>query len=209
MKPHIVTVSGPSLSGKTEFTKILQRDYGFNAVVSVTTRPQRSSETQGIDYNFITPEEYSQLTLIQKTDFNGFQYGVSEEEVLSKQEKPILWVVAPKSIAQIEQYCKEHDFNFTKIFITNPQEILFERLFDRFKSDTKASTATYVNRLNSIVNVEKAWVSEAINPQSKLKYDLVYTSFNKDNTQDIIADALNTIAEKDNKLTTVTKKKKM
>ena len=117
MKPHIVTVSGASLSGKTEFTKILQRDYGFNAVVSVTTRPQRSSETQGVDYHFITPEEYAKLTLIQKTDFNNYQYGVSEEEVLSKHEKPVLWVVAPQSIAQIEDYCNKAGFNITKIFI--------------------------------------------------------------------------------------------
>lgn len=196
MKPHIVTVSGPSLSGKTEFTKILQKNYGFNAVVSVTTRPQRSSETQGIDYHFITPEEYSKLTLIQKTDFNNYQYGVSEEEVLSKQNKPVLWVVAPKSIAQIETYCQENNFNLTKIFITNPQEILFERLFERFKNDNNAATSTYVNRLNSIVNVENEWVKEAINPDSTLKYDLVYTSFNQVNSPDIIQNTLDLIETK-------------
>lgn len=209
MKPHIVTVSGPSLSGKTEFTKILQRDYSFNAVVSVTTRPQRSSETQGVDYHFITPEQYSQLTLIQKTDFNDYQYGVSEEEVLNKQDKPVLWVVAPKSISQIEQYCQQHDFNLTKIFITNPQEVLFTRLFNRFKSDTKASTDTYVNRLNSIVNIESNWVKEATNPNSSLKYDLVYTSFNQDNTLDIIHNALDTIAKKETQQLTLGKKLKM
>ena len=206
MKPHIVTVSGPSLSGKTEFTKILQRDYGFNAVVSVTTRPQRSSETQGVDYHFITPEEYAKLTLIQKTDFNNYQYGVSEEEVLSKHEKPVLWVVAPQSISQIEDYCNKAGFNLTKIFITNPQEVLFERLFERFKNDEKATTATYVNRLNSIVNVEGKWVKEATNPDSELKYDLVYTSFNQQNTQEIISDALKTIEAKN---LTVSKKHKM
>ena len=206
MKPHIVTVSGPSLSGKTEFTKILQRDYGFNAVVSVTTRPQRSSETQGVDYHFITPEEYAKLTLIQKTDFNNYQYGVSEEEVLSKHEKPVLWVVAPQSISQIEDYCNKAGFNLTKIFITNPQEVLFERLFERFKNDEKATTATYVNRLNSIVNVEGKWVKESTDPDSELKYDLVYTSFNHQNTQEIISDALKTIEAKN---LTVSKKHKM
>lgn len=201
MKPHIVTVSGPSLSGKTEFTKILQREHGFNAVVSVTTRPQRSSETQGIDYHFITPEEYSKLTLIQKTDFNNYQYGVSEEEVLNKQEKPVLWVVAPKSIPQIEEYCIKSGFNLTKIFITNPQEVLFERLFNRFKEDSKASVETYVNRLKSIVNIEGDWVKEATNPNSILQYDLVYTSFNNSNTQEIIQKSLDFIEEKNLKNT--------
>lgn len=209
MKPHIVTVSGPSLSGKTEFTKILQRDYGFNAVVSVTTRPQRSSETDGVDYHFISPEQYAKLTLIQKTDFNNYQYGVSAEEVLSKQEKPVLWVVAPQSIAQIEDYCKANDFNLTKIFITNPQEVLFERLFERFKADKNASTATYVNRLNSIVNVEREWVKQALDPSSNIKYDLVYTSFNNANTDKIVNDSLTYIEQKQVQLTSdqTTKKK--
>lgn len=206
MIPHIVTVSGPSLSGKTEFTKILQKEHSFNSVVSVTTRPQRSSEVNGADYHFISPEDYSKLTLIQKTDFNNYQYGVSEEEVLSKHEKPVLWVVAPQSIPQIEAYCQRKGFNLTKIFITNPQEVLFERLFERFKNDKNASTATYVNRLNSIVNVEREWVKEATNPDSSLKYDLVYTSFNVNNTQEIVQGVLNHIQNKDLK---TSKKPKM
>lgn len=196
MTPHIVTVSGPSLSGKTEFTKILQKEHQFNSVISVTTRPQRSSEVNGIDYHFISKEDYSKLNLIQKTDFNYFHYGVSEEEVLNKQDKPILWVVAPQSISQIEDYCKEKGFLLTKIFITNPQEVLFERLFERFKNDTNASVTTYVNRLNSIVNVEKEWTNQAVNPESPLKYDLVYLSFNDKNTEDIIQTSLTYIQNK-------------
>ena len=196
MKPHIVTISGPSLSGKTEFTKILQQEFNFNSVVSVTTRPQRSSEKNGVDYYFITPEEYSQLTLIQKTDFNNYQYGVSEEEVINKQEKPILWVVAPKSIPQIEKYCEEKGFLLTKIFITNPPEVLFTRLFERFKNDKNATTETYVNRLNSIVNIESNWVKEANDITSSLQYDFVYNSFNQENTKQIIEEAFNNITNK-------------
>jgi hypothetical protein len=147
--------------------------------------------------DLVFQEEYSKLILIQKTNFNNFQYGVTEEEVLSKQNKPILWVVAPQSIPQIEQYCKIKGFNLTKIFITNPQEVLFKRLFERFKNDKNASITTYVNRLNSIVNVEIEWVKEAINPKSSLKYDLVYTSFDFNNTQDIINKSLEYIKNKE------------
>lgn len=192
-KPHIITVSGPSLSGKTEFAKILQKEHHFNAVTSVTTRPQRSSETEGIDYYFITNEEYSKLKLIQKTDFNNFQYGVSENEVLSKANQPILWVVAPQSINQIENYCSDNNFLLTKIFITNPQDVIFERLLERFKNDSNATTQTYVNRLKSIVNVESEWVKEANNTNL---YDLVFTKFDKDNTQDVINTTLSNVNKK-------------
>jgi guanylate kinase len=202
--PHIVTVSGPSLSGKTEFTKILQKEFDYNAVVSVTTRPRRSAETNNVDYYFITPEEYSNLKLIQKTDFNNYQYGVSENEVLTKTNKPILWVVAPQSIPQIENYCKENNFNITKIFITNPQEILFTRLFDRFKNDSNATIDTYVKRLNSIVNVESEWVKDAMSKNST--YDLTITEFTKETCYDKIHEALLLIDSKSNKTNVVSKK---
>jgi guanylate kinase len=197
--PHIITVSGPSLSGKTEFTKILQKEFGYNAVVSVTTRPQRSTETNGIDYNFITPDEYSKLKLIQKTNFNNYDYGVSEKEVLSKTNKPILWVVAPQSIPQIEKYCNDNNFNITKIFVTNPQQILFTRLFERFQSDSNATIDTYVNRLNSIVNIESKWAEDAINPLATIQYDLVIKEFNKLNTYNKIEEAISIIDSKNHK----------
>lgn len=205
MKPHIVTVSGPSLSGKTEFTKILQKEHGFNSIVSVTTRPQRGSEIDGLDYHFITPEAYAKLTLIQKTDYNNFQYGVSEEEVISKKEHPILWVVAPQSVSQIEKYCHQNDFNLTKIFITNPKEIIFERLFSRFKNDEKGSVSTYVNRLNAIINIENEWVIEATNPETSFKYDLIYTSFDNTNTQEVVNKSVEHVNLKNNNV----KKNKM
>lgn len=49
-------------------------------------------------------------------------------------------------------------------------------------------------------------LKEATNPDSELKYDLVYTSFNQQNTQEIISDALKTIEAKN---LTVSKKHKM
>lgn len=187
--PHIITVSGPSLSGKTELSKTLHNDFGFNAVVSVTTRPRREQEVDGVDYHFISEQEYQKLTLVQKTNYNAYNYGVSEDEVLSKSDKPILWVIAPKSIAQVEAMCEERGYLLTKVFVNNPEDVLLGRLFKRFREDILADVTTYVKRLEDMISVEKNWINEAA-------YDIVIPTFNEQNKQAVLSDLVSTILQK-------------
>lgn len=196
--PHIITLSGPSLSGKTELSKILQNDYSYNTVVSVTTRPRREQEVNGIDYHFINESEYSDLNLIQKTNYNNYNYGVTEKEVLSKQEKPILWVIAPKSINQVEQICQEKGYLLTKVFVNNPEDVLLGRLFKRFREDIVADVKIYVKRLEDMIKVEKNWINEA-------SYDLIIPSFNEENKIDVVERVVDFIEQK--KLKSVNRKK--
>ena len=51
----MVILSSPSGVGKTTLTKKIQQKYqSFKISVSHTTRPPRSNEVDGVDYNFIT-----------------------------------------------------------------------------------------------------------------------------------------------------------
>lgn len=187
--PHIITVSGPSLSGKTELSKTLHNDFGFNAVVSVTTRPRREQEVDGVDYHFITEEQYKHLSLIQKTNYNNYNYGVTEDEVLSKSDKPILWVIAPKSIAQVEAICKQQGYILTKVFVNNPEDVLLGRLFKRFREDILADVNTYVKRLEDMISVEKNWINEA-------QYDIVIPTFQEENKHAVVSELVATILQK-------------
>ncbi|MEO0715973.1 MAG: guanylate kinase [Planctomycetota bacterium] len=60
----LVIVSGPSGVGKTTITRGLERRIG-DAVFSVswTTRDKTEKDTEGVDYHFATPEEFSQLKI--------------------------------------------------------------------------------------------------------------------------------------------------
>ena len=185
--PHIVTVSGPSLSGKTEFTKLLKEQCGFNVVVSITTRPQRGQEKDGIDYHFITLDEYKKTPMVQTTFFNGNYYGVSEQEVLSKKDKPLLWVIAPQSIPQVEQYCLKKGWNLTKVFISNPEDVILSRLFMRFKNDSLADPSVYIKRLRAMQNEEFKWIQDA--KQNNI-YDLKVDEFDTHNTQKVLEQAI-------------------
>lgn len=197
---HIITVSGPSLSGKTELTKILNKEYGFESVISHTTRPQRGQEENNIDYYFIDDAKFNKIEMVQTTNFNGFKYGVSKEEINKKGEKPILWVIAPESINQVEKYCKENNFKLTRIFVSNPKDIILERLFTRFKEDNQGNPKIYVKRLNSIIQNEMKWIDEAIEDalNDNTKYDLKFFEFNQDNTKETINKIINNINKNNN-----------
>ena len=59
MKPFLLVLSSPSGGGKTSIARRLledRNDLGYS--VSATTRPMRERERDGIDYQFLTREEF-------------------------------------------------------------------------------------------------------------------------------------------------------
>ena len=61
-RAHIVVLSGPSAVGKTTVVRCLRdRVAGLYFSVSATTRRPRPGETDGVDYHFVSPEEFQRL----------------------------------------------------------------------------------------------------------------------------------------------------
>ena len=58
----MVVLSSPSGVGKTTITKKIQQKYqSFKISVSHTTREPRSNEVDGVDYNFVTIDQFKDL----------------------------------------------------------------------------------------------------------------------------------------------------
>lgn len=58
-EPLLVVISGPSGVGKDSVIHAMkERDLPFYFVVTATTRPKREHEVHGVDYFFITSEEF-------------------------------------------------------------------------------------------------------------------------------------------------------
>jgi guanylate kinase len=81
-KGLIVVISAPSGAGKTTLCKrLLQTSPLFTYSVSFTTRPPRKNEIEGVDYYFVSREEFKEM--IEKGEFvewaevHGQLYGTS------------------------------------------------------------------------------------------------------------------------------------
>ncbi len=88
-KGLLIVISGPSGTGKgTICRELLRRNKNINLSISATTRKPRNGEVDGINYFFITKEDFEDM--IRKEEFleyanvYGNYYGTPKKFVLDK-----------------------------------------------------------------------------------------------------------------------------
>ena len=113
-KGRLIVVSGPSGAGKTTVLKqVFARCPRLVASVSATTRPPRPGEVDGVDYYFLTPEEFAARR--QRGEFlecfevfgSGHWYGTLEREVaprLAAGKWVVLEIDVDGTLAVLERY---------------------------------------------------------------------------------------------------------
>jgi guanylate kinase len=82
----MLVLSSPSGAGKTTITrKMLERDRNLSISISVTTRPKRPGEVDGVHYHFIDKAEFDRLIaerkLLEHANVFGNWYGTPREPV--------------------------------------------------------------------------------------------------------------------------------
>ena len=82
----IIILSAPSGSGKTTLCKAVQKfEKDITWSVSYTTRKKRDAEKNGIDYNFISKNRFTNYIkngfFIEWEDVHGFLYGTAKETI--------------------------------------------------------------------------------------------------------------------------------
>ncbi|UCE66961.1 MAG: guanylate kinase [Candidatus Zixiibacteriota bacterium] len=131
----IVVISSPSGTGKTSICReLLEKHHDFTFSVSATTRPPRKNEKNGVDYYFLTDEEFSRL--LKKNEFAewagvfGFRYGTLKSEIVRalKDDRVLLCDVDVQGGMSIKKRYKDA----VSIFIIPPSLTeLKRRLFKR------------------------------------------------------------------------------
>ena len=85
-KGMLLIISGPSGTGKgTLIAKLLKSDPSFRFSCSVTTRGPRDGERPGIDYDFVSMEEFQRLVdedaFLEHATVHGNRYGTLKKTV--------------------------------------------------------------------------------------------------------------------------------
>lgn len=81
----MIVLVGASASGKTELAKQLYQTYGYTKCITTTTREPRNNEVDGIDYHFLSKDEFSKLmdqdAFYEVTHYNDYAYGIQKKDV--------------------------------------------------------------------------------------------------------------------------------
>ena len=153
----MVILSSPSGVGKTTITKKLQQKYqNLKISISYTTRPPRSNEIDGVDYNFISKKKFEEL--INKKNFYEYAkifenyYGTLKKNVDETIKKnDIIFDIDWQGTKQLTSF---RNLNIIKIYlITNSKSELKKRLLKR-DQNTKEEVE---KRFNSFDEDIKHW----------------------------------------------------
>ena len=152
----MVILSSPSGVGKTTLTKKIQQKYqSFKVSVSHTTRLPRSNEINGVDYYFVSVQEFREL--IKKNNFYEHAkifenyYGTSKNEVDKlKSSNDIIFDIDWQGTKQLSKF---KNLKFIKIFLTIDKDELHERLTKRNQNTKEEIT----KRFNSFEEDSMHW----------------------------------------------------
>ena len=124
----MIVLVGESASGKSSIERHLVDYYGFNKVVSYTTRNPRQGEVNGVDYHFIDTKKFFELSeqgfFAEKASYNGWNYGTAKEDCTDDK----VAVLTPHGLRQVT---KLDGINVTSFYINVPRRDRLIKILQR------------------------------------------------------------------------------
>lgn len=120
----MLILSSPSGAGKTTIARmLLAEDPGIQLSVSVTTRPRRPGEIEGVDYHFVDPHEFERMVeageLYEWAQVFGHCYGTPKARIRQglKEGRDYLFDVDWQGTQQLYQ---KAEADVVRVFILPP-----------------------------------------------------------------------------------------
>ena len=114
----MIVLVGESASGKSSIEKYFVDNYGYKKIVSYTTRQPREGEIDGVDYHFISVEQFKLLKgkgfFAETAIYNNWYYGVAKEDCTNDK----VAVLTPHGLRQIS---KIKNINVISFYINVPR----------------------------------------------------------------------------------------
>ena len=127
----LIVLSSPSGAGKTTISRLLlEAEPEITMSVSVTTRPQRNGETDGVDYHFVADAEFDRLIdageFVEWAPVFGYRYGTPKAPVKAalKAGRDILFDIDWQGTQQLEAAMGE---DLVSVFLLPPSMGELER----------------------------------------------------------------------------------
>jgi guanylate kinase len=155
----MLILSSPSGAGKTTLTRMLlqSKELDLSLSISVTTRPRRSSEVDGIHYSFISTRQFEAMRdndeLLEWAEVHGNFYGTPREPVerILAQGRDVLFDIDYQGTQQVRAKAGQ---DAVTIFILPPS---LDELQARLERRAEDSPETIAKRLANARNEIRRW----------------------------------------------------
>lgn len=144
----MLVLSSPSGAGKSTIARnLLESDPGLELSVSVTTRPRRASEIDGVHYHFVSMREFERLrdgeALLEWAEVHGNCYGTPREpaETAMAEGRDMLFDIDWQGATQLAEKMRA---DIVSIFVLPPS---MKELKARLKRRAEDSDDTIAARL--------------------------------------------------------------
>ena len=177
---HVFVITGPSGVGKgTLIRGLLERVPGLELSVSATTRAPRPGERDGVDYHFLSEDEFDRRVaagdFVEHASYSGHKYGTlrSELERRMAEAAGVVLEIEVQGARQIRAAMPEA----VQVFIAPPSvEALRARLVGRgtdAPEDVEARLATALEELQAEKEFEYVVVNDRLEQATEELADIV------------------------------------
>ena len=139
----MLVLVGPSASGKSAIVKCLEQEHGLKKFITCTTRNMRRGEVDGVDYYFMSTEEFNNRYMndefIETVYYNGNYYGTLKSECCMNK----VVILEPQGL---KKFLASVD-DIYAVFLHTDEEILKERMLSRGDSYLEMMTRIENDRL--------------------------------------------------------------
>lgn len=128
-----LVIGGLSGSGKDTAVRLLEEAGVVRRGVTITTRPPRPGEVDGVSYDFMTPEEFDQARgqgeLAEETRYigNPVAYGISWRRINEARQSqiPTCWILDTVGLERMRELFPGA---VVGVFLVAPREVLADRM---------------------------------------------------------------------------------
>ena len=178
----MIVLTGASASGKTVTALDLQKRYGLVKAITTTTRDKRVGETDGVEYFFVTKEEFqkrlSENKFVEHSLYNGNFYGCGIDQVSDNK----IVVLDPNGL---HAFLKLKDKNVVSFLLIADEKTRRERMVSRgdkaenvasrIENDVKDFSLENIGKVDFVINTE----NHSIEQISDMIFDLYKQKLNK------------------------------
>lgn len=140
----LLILSGPTCAGKDAVMReLLARNKNLVRLVTTNSRLRRSDEREGVDYYFVSHEEFEKLisqgAFFEWVEYRGGYRGGQKKHVAAalSSGKDVIWRIETKGVKNIRDKVKQEISHNVFVMLTAPLSVLRQRAERRQTEDKK------------------------------------------------------------------------